>query len=202
MSPGQAPTHDNAPTTAKATTKATVKTAAKATATTGEFQTFLARYHTDVTLKKLHYSRLMLGLGGAVLSLAYNALRLDPSYVAAAIVIQVATVVAGVHIVACLLTLFIARWRFIRDFRSHRDSLRDRAWQVAQYLQRRGAVLLVLAATGHILIVIATHFRLHLFQSDGDVLLVVLIPTFLLIIHGLFEIPTRARMERLYRSLE
>ena len=84
-----------------------------------DFAAFVARYHTDVALRKMHFARLFLGLGAA-----------------------------------CLVVL-----------------------------------------------VIGTEFRLRLFADDGGVMLVVLIPTLLLIIHGLGEAPTRARLAQLYARL-
>ena len=168
--------------------------------TAEEFSVFVDRYHPDLTLRKLHFARLILGLGGASLAVAYNVLRLDPRG-AQELVVQVATIIAGLHVLGCLVTLFVARRRFLADFHRHTDALRERALQVAQFIQRRGAVLLVLAATGDALSVIGTHFRLHLFAADGDVLLVTLIPTALLLAHGLSEIPTRERLLRLYQQL-
>jgi hypothetical protein len=162
-----------------------------------EFAAFVARYHTDVALRKLHFARLMLGLGGAVLVVAFNYFRIG-GHGAESVVTQTATVVCALHVLACLVTLFLARRRFLADFSQRADSLKDRAWQVAQFVQRRGNVLLMLAATGHVLLVIGTEFRLRLFAADGDILLVTLIPTLLLIIHGLGEVPTQARLVRLY----
>ncbi len=168
--------------------------------TTADFSSFVERYHTDVALRKMHFARLLLGIGGAALAIVYNWLRLDPRG-AQEVVIQVATIIAGLHVFGCLITLFIARRRFLADFQRQTLALRDRVWQVAQFLQRRGAVLLILAASGDMLIVIGTHFRLHIFAPDGDVLLLTLIPTALLLAHGIAEIPTRDRLERLYRRL-
>jgi hypothetical protein len=162
-----------------------------------EFAAFVARYHTDVALRKLHFARLFLGLGAATLVVVFNALRIGAQG-AEQIVTQVATVVCAVHVLACLVTLFLARRRLVADFTRQAESLRDRAWQVAQFVQRRGNVLLVLAATGHVLVVIGTEFRLRLFADDGGILLVTLIPTLLLLIHGFGEIPTRERLVRLY----
>jgi hypothetical protein len=168
--------------------------------TVADFSSFVERYHTDVTLRKLHFARLVLGVGGSCLAITYTWLRLDPRG-AQAVVIQGATIIAGLHVLVCLVTLFIARQRLLNDFQRHTQALRERVWQVAQFLQRRGAVLLILAASGQMLIVIGTHFRLHLFAPDGDVLLVTLIPTVLLLIHGIGEIPTRERLERIYQRL-
>jgi hypothetical protein len=165
-----------------------------------DFSAFVDRYRPEVPLRKLHFARLILGTGGASLALTYNWLRLDPRG-AQDFVVQVATIIAGLHVFGCLITLFIARRRFLADFHRHTETLRDRVWQVAQFVQRRGAVLLVLAAIGDGLIVIGTHFRLHVFGADGDVLLVTLIPTALLLVHGLSEIPTRERLLRLYQRL-
>jgi hypothetical protein len=164
---------------------------------TEDFAAFVTRYHTDVALRKLHFARLCLGLGGAVLVIVFNYFRIG-DHGAEAIVTQTATVVCAVHVLACLVTLFLARRRFLADFRRHAATLKDRAWQVAQFVQRRGNVLLLLAATGHVLVVIGTEFRLRLFAADGDILLVTLIPTLLLIVHGLGEIPTQERLVRLY----
>jgi hypothetical protein len=168
--------------------------------TAGDFGVFIDRYHPDLKLRRLHFARLILGVGGASLAVIYNFLRLDPRSAQEAVV-EVATIIAGLHVFGCLVTLLVARWRFLADFHRHTEDLRERAWQVAQYIQRRGAVLLVLAATGDALIVIGTHFRLHLFAPDGDVLLLMLIPTALLLVHGLCEIPTRERLLRLYQRL-
>jgi len=163
----------------------------------GEFAAFVARYHTDVALRKLHFARLLLGLGGAMLVVVFNYFRIG-DHGAETVVIQAATVVCALHVLACLVTLFLARRRFLADFSKRAQTLKDRAWQVAQFVQRRGNVLLLLAATGHVLVVIGTEFRLRLFAADGDILLVTLIPTVLLVIHGLGEVPTQARLVRLY----
>jgi hypothetical protein len=162
-----------------------------------DFAAFVARYHTDVALRKLHFARLFLGLGAASLVVLFNVFRLG-NQGAEHIVTQTATVICALHVLGCLVTLFIARRRFLADFMRATTSLKDRAWQVAQFVQRRGNILLVLAATGHVLVVIGTEFRLRLFANDGGILLVTLIPTVLLIIHGLSEIPTQERLVRLY----
>lgn len=169
------------------------------TAPTGieDFAAFVSRYHTDVALRKLHFARLFLGLGAASLVVVFNVFRLG-NQGAEHIVTQIATVICALHVLGCLVTLFVARRRFLTDFTRATTTLKDRAWQVAQFVQRRGNILLVLAATGHVLVVIGTEFRLRLFANDGGILLVTLIPTVLLIIHGLSEIPTQARLVRLY----
>lgn len=165
-----------------------------------DFAAFVARYHTDVTLRKLHFARLFLGLGGASLVVVFNVFRLG-NQGAEHIVTQIATVICALHVIGCLVTLFIARRRILADFTRATTTLKDRAWQVAQFVQRRGNILLLLAASGHILVVIGTEFRLRLFADDGGILLVTLIPTVLLIIHGLSEVPTQARLVRLYERL-
>ena len=164
------------------------------------FAAFVTRYHTDVALRKLHFARLFLGLGGAALVVVFNYFRLG-SQGAEHIVTQTATVICALHVLGCLVTLFIARRWFVADFNRDAATLKDRAWKIAQFIQRRGNILLVLAATGHVLVLIGTEFRLRLFADDGGILLVTLIPTLLLIIHGLSEVPTQARLVRLYERL-
>lgn len=165
-----------------------------------EFAAFVARYHTDVALRKLHFARLFLGLGAASLVVIFNVFRLG-NQGADVVVTHTAWVICALHVLGCLVTLFLARRRFLADFSRATTTLKDRAWQVAQFVQRRGNILLVLAATGHILVVIGTEFRLRLFADDGGILLVTLIPTVLLIIHGLSEIPTQKRLVRLYERV-
>lgn len=164
------------------------------------FAAFITRYHTDITLRRLHFMRLMTGVGGALVVVLFNFFRLRGQG-AEEIVTQVATVVCTLHVVACLITLFLARKRFLADIRRHAESLKDQAWQVAQFVQRRGNVLLILAATGHVLVVVGTEFRLRLFAPDGGILLVALVPSLLLVLHGLGEIPTRERLVRLYARI-
>ena len=72
---------------------------------------------------------------------------------------------------------------------------------MAHFVHRRSNVLLLLAFTGQVLVLAGTLFRLHLFAADGEVLLVALVPTALLLVHGLGEIPTRSRLCRLYARL-
>ena len=172
------------------------------TAPTGseDFAAFVARYHTDVALRKLHFVRLCIGLTGAGLAVVFNVFRIG-SQGADHIITQTATVICALHVLGCLGTLFLARRRFLADFARETRTLKDRVWQVAQFVQRRGNILLLLAATGHVLVVIGTEFRLRLFADDGGILLVTLIPTVLLIIHGLSEIPTQQRLVRLYARL-
>ena len=164
------------------------------------FDAFITRYHTDATLRRLHFARLMTGVGGALAAVLFNQLRLSGPG-ADQTVSQIATVVCTLHVVACLVTLLLARQRFLADIRRHAESLKDRAWQVAQFVQRRGNVLLILAATGHILVVVGTEFRLRMFAPDGGILLVALVPSLLLLLHGLGEIPTRERLVRLYARI-
>lgn len=164
------------------------------------FAAFIARYHTDAALRRLHFARLTMGVGGALVVVLFNHFRLSGPG-AEEIVTRIATVVCALHVVACLVTLYLARRRFLGDIRRHAESLKDRAWQVAQFVQRRGNVLLILAATGHVLVVIGTEFRLRLFAPDGGVLLVALVPSLLLLLHGLGEIPTRERLVRLYMRI-
>jgi hypothetical protein len=165
-----------------------------------DFAAFVARYHTDVALRKMHFARLFLGLGAACLVVLFNHFRIGERG-AEQVVTQVATVVCALHVLGCLITLVLARRKFLADVRQQATNLRDRVWQVANFVQRRGYILLVLAATGHVLVVIGTEFRLRLFADDGGVMLVMLIPTLLLIIHGLGEIPTRERLVKLYARM-
>jgi hypothetical protein len=170
-------------------------------ASVADFAAFIERYRTDLALRKLHFARLMLGLGGATLAIAFNYFHTSDQRNIDAVVTQTAFVVCALHVLGCFITLFLARRRFLNDFRQPSHTLKDRAWQVAQFVQRRGNILLVLAATGHVLVLIATEFRLHLFAADGDILLVTLIPTLLFILHGVSEIPTRARLLKLYERV-
>jgi hypothetical protein len=153
-----------------------------------------------VVLRNRHFARLYLGLGGALLAVAFNYFRLG-NQGADAVVTNVAIVVCVVHVLGCLVALMLARRRYLADFTRPATSLKDRAWQVAQFVQRRGNILLVLAATGHVLVVLGTEFRLRLFANDGGIMLVTLAPTVLLVIHGLSEIPTQRRVVRLYERL-
>jgi hypothetical protein len=165
-----------------------------------DFAAFVARYHTDVALRKLHFIRLFMGLGGASLAILFNVLRLG-NQGAEHIVTQVATVVCVLHVVGCFLALYLTRRRYLADFARPTTTLKDRAWQVVSFVQRRGNIVLVLAATGHVLVVFGTMFRLRLFADDGGIMLVTFIPTVLFLIHGLSEIPTQQRLVRLYDRL-
>ena len=167
-----------------------------------EFSAFLARYHTDAVLRRVHFARVLMGGIGALGVVLFNLLRLaHVGGYAEDTVIRIATVVCGVHVLACLVTLLLTRRWLLADLRRQAGSLRDRAWQVAQFVHRRGNVLLVLAATGHALVLIGTEFKLHLFAADGGVLLVALVPTALLLVHGMIQVPTRARLCALYARL-
>ena len=170
-------------------------------ASIADFAAFVAHYRTDLALRKLHFARLVLGLGGTTLAVAFNYFYTSEQRNVDAVVTQTAFVVCALYMLGCFITVFLARRRFLNDFRQPSHTLKDRAWQVAQFVQRRGNILLILAATGHVLILIATEFRLHLFATDGNILLVTLIPTLLLIIHGVSEIPTRARLLQLYERV-
>ncbi len=167
---------------------------------TMDFPAFLERYRTDVALRQLHLVRVAMGLFWALAVVAYNHFRIAAPG-AEAVVTRVATVVCAVHVVACLVTFLIARRRLLADMRRDGGSLRERAWQVANFVQRRGNTLLMLAFTGQVLVLIGTEFKLRLFGADGEVLLVALVPTLLLAAHGIGEIPTRERLCRLYERL-
>lgn len=171
------------------------------TASIADFAAFIERYRTDLALRKLHFARLMLGLGGATLAVVFNYFRTSEQRNVDAVVTQTAFVLCALHMLGCFIAVFLARRRFLNDFRQPSHTLKDRAWQVAQYVQRRGNILLILAASGHVLVLIATEFRLPLFAAEGNILLVTLIPTLLLIIHGVSEIPTRARLLQLYERV-
>jgi hypothetical protein len=162
-----------------------------------DFLAFLDRHQTDVALRKLHFLRLVIGMIGASAVIAYNALRITPPG-AEAIVTQVATVVATAYVLACLTTLVLMRRRFVADLRRQAESLRERVWQVANFSHRQGNILLLLAATGQAVVLLGTEFKLRLFGADGAVLSICLIPSLLLLVHGLGDIPTRHRLQRLY----
>ncbi len=165
-----------------------------------EFSAFLERYHTDVALRQLHYLRVMMGSFFAVLVVAWNYFRLA-GQVADERVSRIAEVACALHVLACLITLLVTQRKFIGEFSRDVASLRERAWQVAHFVHRRGNMLLLLAFTGQVLVLIGTLFRLRLFASEGEVLLIALVPTALLVVHGLIEIPTRHRLCRLYAYL-
>lgn len=162
-----------------------------------DFLAFLDRHQTDVALRKLHFLRLFIGMVGAGAVIIYNALRITPPG-AQEIVTQVATVVCTVFALACLATLVLMRRRFVADLRRQATTLRERVWQVANFNNRQGNILLLLAATGQAVILIGTEFKLRLFGADGAVLSICLIPSLLLLVHGLGDIPTRHRLQRLY----
>ncbi len=165
-----------------------------------EFSAFLERYHTDVALRQLHYLRVMMGCFFAVLVVAWNNFRLI-GQVTDLRVSRIAEVVCALHVLACLVTLVLTRRRFGNELARQAASLRERAWQVAHFVHRRSNILLLLAFSGQVLVLVGTLFRLHLFATDGEVLLIALVPTALLVVHGLGEIPTRDRLCRLYIEL-
>jgi hypothetical protein len=164
------------------------------------FSAFLERYHTDVALRQLHFLRVMMGSFFAVLVVAWNYFRLA-GQVPDQRISRIAEVVCAVHVLACLVTLLVAQRKFINEFSREVATLRERAWQVAQFVHRRGNILLLLAFTGQVVVLVGTLFRLCLFARDGEVLLIALVPTALLVVHGLGEIPTRQRLCRLYAYL-
>jgi hypothetical protein len=165
-----------------------------------DFASFLERYRTDVALRQLHLVRVAMGVFWALAVVAYNHFRIAAPG-AEAVVTRVATMVCAAHVLACLVTFIIARRRLLADLRREAPTLRERAWQVANFVQRRGNTLLMLAFTGQVLVLLGTEFKLRLFGADGEVLLVALIPTLLLMAHGIGEIPTRERLCRLYGRL-
>jgi hypothetical protein len=162
-----------------------------------EFLAFLDRHQTDVALRKLHYLRLIMGMIGAGAVIIFNVLRITPPG-AEEVVTQVATVVCTAYVLACLTTLVLMRRRFVADLRRQAASLRERVWQVANFIHRQGNILLLLAATGQAVVLLGTEFRLRLFGADGAVLSICLVPSLLLLVHGLGDIPTRHRLQRLY----
>jgi hypothetical protein len=135
-----------------------------------------------------------------VLVVAWNYFRLA-GQVADGRVARIAEVVCALHVLACLVTLLVTQRKFIDELSRDVASLRERAWKVAQFVHRRGNVLLLLAFTGQVLVLLGTLFRLCLFATNGEVLLIALVPTALLVAHGLGEIPTRNRLCRLYAHL-
>jgi hypothetical protein len=165
-----------------------------------EFAAFLERYHTDVALRHLHVVRVVMGSFFAVLVVVWNYFRLHGQG-ADERVTRIATMVCAVHVLACLVTLVLAQRSFIAALTRDATTMRERAWKVAQFVHRRSNILLLLAFTGQVLVLAGTLFRLHLFAADGEVLLVALVPTVLLLVHGLGEIPTRERLCRLYARL-
>ena len=54
----------------------------------------MARYHTDVALRKLHFARLFMGLGAACLVVVFNYFRIGERG-AEQVVTQVATVICA-----------------------------------------------------------------------------------------------------------
>ena len=161
------------------------------------FTGFVERYRTDVTLRRLHFQRLAIGLAGALGVIAFNRLRVT-SHGAPHVVTDVATVVCLAYLLICGVVLVRERRLMLTGLQRRARSLYDQAWQVAEYFQRRGRVLLLLAYAGHCLLLIGTEFRLRLFGEGGDVLALTLIPTVLLLVHGLSDIPTRERLVKVY----
>ena len=161
------------------------------------FAGFVERYRTDVALRRLHFQRLAIGLLGACAVVAFNRFRIV-GHGAAHIVTTAATVICLAYLVVCAVVLVLARRRMLSRLQRRARSLYDQAWQVAESFQRRGRVLLLLAYAGHCLLLIGTEFRLRLFAQDGDVLALTLIPTVLLLVHGLSEVPTRERLVQAY----
>ena len=161
------------------------------------FTGFVERYHTDVTLRRLHFQRLAIGLAGALGVIGFNRLRVT-SHGASHLVTDVATVICLAYLVVCAVVLVRERRLMLTGRQRRARSLYDQAWQVAEFFQRRGRVLLLLAYAGHCLLLIGTEFRLRLFAEDGDVLALTLIPTVLLLVHGLSDIPTRERLVKVY----
>jgi len=161
---------------------------------------FIASHGVDRRLLRHHRMRLLLGLGATVLVVFYNLLH---THATNAMDLRLATarMLVGIHLACCLVALLACTWRLNRQLHAQPGSLRDQVWRVASFSHRWGNLLLFLSATGHGVLILGTLLGLNLAAPDGSILILTLVPTMLVVIHGLFEAPTAARLVRIHRGL-
>ncbi len=164
-----------------------------------QFAAFIARYHIDLILVKRHFMRLGLGLFVSLVVTAYNAFHphADSDLHLRS---QAAEWLIIIHLMLCLVVVVVYGWRLRSDLRRHAETVRERVMQVVDFVHRWGNLLLLLAASGHIVLVMGTLIGLDVFSHEGRVLLATLAPTLLLIIHGITQIPTRDRLASIHAA--
>lgn len=162
----------------------------------GQFTQLIDRHHLSRSLTQMHWARVVMALMGGSLVVGYNLLRADgadPQLASIGLAIAAPLLLAG---------LVAVWWRgrcLRRRLRQPAPNLREGALRVADYVNGLGNALLWLAAVGHMLAAVATifHFRLSL-RLDGEVVLLLLAPTLLLVGYALLRVPSDARLRRLH----
>ena len=166
----------------------------------GEFAAFVDRYRIDRWLCRQHWQRVGLGITATAAVVAYNIGHRhahDQMELRAAI----AQSLVLAYLVGCLVAMLLHGWRLRQELHRRAPSMRDEVRQVINFVHRWGSLLMFLAACGHLVVVFGTMLGLDLRTHDGSVLLWGLLPTAMVVIHGVVQVPTRARLIALYEGL-
>jgi hypothetical protein len=161
------------------------------------FKAYIDRYRLAGKLTELHWQRVLIGGLGAMMALGYNLWRAPGQDSGLGLVV---VGVVTVFLVACVIAMVATHRRLHRRLREPGATARLQALAVADCVNGMGNCLLVLAAVGDVLLLIATIFKTRIgLTLGGEALLVVLIPTALLVLHGLTRIPSDRLLIALHR---
>lgn len=161
------------------------------------FKIYIDRYRLADKLTQLHWQRVVVGSLGAMMAVGYNLWRApgqDPGTGPLAVGVGVAFLVGG------LIAMVATHRRLHARLRDPGATARLQALAVADCVNGMGNCLLLLAAIGHGLLVLATVFKTRIGPTlSGEGVLLVLIPTLLLVLHGFTRIPDDRVLLSLHR---
>jgi len=162
-----------------------------------DFKAYIDRYRLAGKLTELHWQRVVIGSLGAMMAVGYNLWRApgqDSGLGPLVVGLSVAFLIGG------LIAMVGTHRRLYARLRDPGATARLQALAVVDCVNGMGNCLLLLAAIGHGLLVLATVFKTRIGPTlGGEGVLLVLIPTVLLVIHGFTRIPDNRVLLGLHR---
>ena len=156
------------------------------------------RFQVVTKLRWLHWQGLTLGVSGGLLAVSYN---LWHAPVAPWLSTTAAALSGGLFIGLGALLLWIRSDTARRALHVSKAPPRERILQAVACITRINNAWLLWAAVGHVVVIGATVLHARLMVPAGAMLLwLALLPTFGLIVYGLWYVPTRERLMRLLRE--
>lgn len=163
-----------------------------------EFTAYLDRTRLDVRLLRRHHGRVLGAVAFALVILVQNGWFADHALAPPRLLL------IGLSMIDVNLFTIGLLWSQRRGFSAlaqPTDDVAARAGQIARYLDDRGILFLVLAVLGLGVLLAASVAGVNLFEREGAIFLVNLMPLGQLIVHARYEVPTRETLVRLYRML-
>jgi hypothetical protein len=160
-----------------------------------DFQAFIDRHDLAGKLAALHWQRLGVGCAAAFGVVGYNLWGGHAEDTAVALVEWG----SGIYLAASAIALGWRRQVLLASLHRPHAGAREQALAVADYVNSRGALLLAVAAAGHVLFLVSSYLQVRLgIHPAGLALAGFLLPTVGLLVHGVAQVPNDRQLVALH----